>query len=1121
MGHTPLLRYSWLRRIIALKIASSLIAGCLAIGFAPAVAWAQTENGQININVEDAASKKPLVLARVLLDGPVISSELTTSNGKVIFRDAPAGVYTARVAKSGYQSVTTASFEVIAGQAVEVAVQLVSTADIKTIGTVVVKSSAAVSSSSISQDSAIRKLSPTLNDALGKLSGVSTGTDSSANDAAETISLQGHDPSQTQLMLDGIPLNSPGSAGDLRSISSDLFGGASVSFNPVAGALGGSVNYRTLEPTRSWQEGITTSLGNLGGASSILSLQGSLGSLGVAFVHSIRGSNNLLDGQRYLDASGFDYVHSGADQTGGDLLKLRAPIGQAQSLSAMFLSSDGYNDALCTVFTGPVPCGLGPGNSNYRHMTLESLSDTALIGLTSVQVSAYGSQTRFDRNLLSRFVNSVPLPYGSETEGTRRGLTLNAQLPSRERHTISLQATTSSSANQSTALVPSSSVFANGQASSAYTSLSVADSIRSNDTLNFGDHIGLAKSNGGAASLIAGVSGQWSPNSHDALSGSVDLGNNASGPNRFGILSDPASLQFNCADGFGYGNGPGDSPSSQSSVSERVTWQHRFSSLGQLSGSLYNQVQNDTLLNALVNGSALPSGYFPAGYFQTAQQIFQSSGGCGKQTALFGPANLYLTVPVSGVKMVYQGISLNGAFKVSRDLAAEPFYDVQVVKPFSDDPRLSNAFSPVISGSQLAGVPLHQAGMTMDYRAPHSAVELLADARYVSGGNRSNLPGYVTADAGASIDFTHGTLTASASNIFNKFGYQFASSSYSVGIPTVDAGTLATIARPLSPRQYTLTYSVKIGAPQTPRRAANLAGPAGDGPGGPRGPGEGGRGPLASAPSYPQSPPADPFALDASGASCAKDASATVNQILAAMKAYVAAIEGAKTSSGYPASLSSQPLTVPGFAVAYHPLQDTYALTFSPQTLGTLRGLFGCAPVHVGTKDQATAMHLYIPQASSFFRMQLSYTPAVGLYIVRQPPTPGQEQFRVYKLPSTPPKQPLQIVESDRCTTDLRPIAQTLLSSLSQYVTAQGSGRTAQQPAGWNVVSHAVPKGYWLELQPQAPEAIPALLNCARISTGALPDIQKTGLGAAMIPSLNFAPPYGLYVVRPTRPPGP
>lgn len=1095
-----------LQRRFALSIAGLL----LLIATAPTCASAQSDDGLITITVSEGKSKTPLALARVLLNGPVMTSELTRADGEVVFRDAPAGTYTARVGKAGYQQVTTAPFEVVSSRAVAVTVQLAPTSDVKTLGTVVVKSSATVSINAVTADSAIRKLSPTLSEALGKLAGVSVASDSPANDASQTISLEGHDPSQTQLMLDGIPLNSPGIAGDLRSFDSDLFGGASVSFNPVPGALGGSVNYRTIEPTSTWQTSFTTRVGNLGSASTILAEQGRLHGLGVAYLHAIRGSNDLLDGQAFADTSGLAYVHNGANQTDGDLLKLRARLGQAHSLSATLISSNGYNDAICTVDTGPLPCGYGPGNSNYRRFTLGALSDSALVGMTSVQLSLFGTQSRFDRDLLDRYVDGIGAPFASQTTATTHGVSFGLQLPSRERHTISLQATTSASSTRSAGLIPSATLYAGGEASSSYASLSVADSVRSNDQLTLGDHIGLARSNGKSASLLAGLSAAWSPRPQDSFGGTIDVGSNGGGGRRVGTLSDPVSLQFNCGGEVAFGSGPGDQAGSQTSLSERATWQHRLGRIGQISASLYRQVQHDTLLNALVNASALPGGYFPPNYFQTVQQIYQSSGGCGQPAAPFGPANVYLNVPIAGVKMVYQGLQVSGTFNITRNLAAQPFYNVQVVEPFADDGRLANPYSPVISGSQIPGVPLRQAGMTLDYRAPHSPVEWLADSQYVSGNNRQNLPGYVAADLGAAVDFAHGTLTVAESNIFNKDAYAFASSSYSAGLPTRGDGMLSTIARPLSPRQITFTYTVKVGGPvargwdASARPGVDSSFSGGGGP----------RSFMAALAPYPASQPAAPFAVDSTKPGCTPDAARAAAPTLAAMKAYAEKVEASKNAAGYPKTPPGPVPGIPSFSVSYHPSQNTYALTFSPLTMSGLRGFVACAPVHVGRLEQAQAMHLYVPQSSSFFRAPLAYTPAVGLYIVRQPPVAGQEQFRVYRLPTTAPAKPLQILASDRCTSELRPVAAQLLASLGRYLSSQTNAFPAPQPAGWIVVPHSAIKGRWWELQPQAPQGLPALISCARVSAGSPADIEAAGFGAAGLPSLNFTPPLGLYMMR-------
>src|SRR6516165_5861215 len=88
-------------------------------------AFSQSDSGEITIVVTDAATQQPIGLARVLLDGAVITSEWTGTNGTVKFTDVPDGIYRARIVKRGYQSLTSAAFEVLDGRVVNIAVTLV------------------------------------------------------------------------------------------------------------------------------------------------------------------------------------------------------------------------------------------------------------------------------------------------------------------------------------------------------------------------------------------------------------------------------------------------------------------------------------------------------------------------------------------------------------------------------------------------------------------------------------------------------------------------------------------------------------------------------------------------------------------------------------------------------------------------------------------------------------------------------------------------------------------------------------------------------------------------------------------------------------------------------------
>ena len=1096
---------------------------CLALVAALVRPAAADDTGSITITITDASTHAPLGLARVLLDGPVIASELSGSDGKVSFVDVPDGIYRARVFKSSYDPATSAQFEVLTGRSITLDVALAKPA-VKSLGTITVTSAPAISSTNVGDTSAVRKLSDTLSDALGKLSGVSISTDpNGASDSQVTISLEGHDPSQTALTLDGIPLNAPGVAGDLRSINTDLFSSANANFGPSAGSLGGSVGFRSLEPTLTWQGKFTTSLGTYSKAATVVQASGTTGRLGIAFTASIRGSQSPLADQTFLDSSGLDYTHAGATQNGGLLFKLRTSLGSAQTLSGTFAATNNYDDLVCARFTGPVPCGYGPGNFSTRHFALASLQDTALAGLVGLQFSLFGTGTTYDRDLLDRFVAGVPAPFGTISDSQTRGASVNATLPSHERHTFSIQATTTHARFDSLPLSSSNSLFALASSVSSFSTVSISDKIHSSNTLTLGARIGYSFSPQTSNAAIGGASASWAPTSADTYSGSLDFGGAGAGFSRSVPLTDPSSLRFDCNSGLGYGSGPGDQPGPTSSVSARLSWQHRLRA-GQITATLYRQVQNDVLLNALVNGSVLPPGYFPPGYFPTAQAVYQSTAGCGGASA-FGPANLYLSIPVGATQRMYQGAQFTGGFRIGQNLVAEPYYNITEVVASSGSPFINNAFSLVVPGAQAPNQPLHRGGLTLDYKARHSAVEGLLNSTFVSGNNANNLPGYVTADAGVAITLTRGTLTLAETNIFNKFGYDFASSANSVPLETAGGSVIPTVARPLSPRQFSVTYSVKLGnVPQgnyTPSLLAdNGTRPAGGlafGPG-PGGPGGG----LASLPALTATPTAHPLDPDSSRQACTPDAAKQVRPLLDQIKAYVAAVDAAKVGDSYPASAPPDAPVIDGVNVAYHKTDTSYALTFTQTKFGSIRSFIQCAPVHIGTTDQAKALGLFIPPTSAFSRFPLVYSPQGGLYVVRQPPTPGQEQFRLYRLPAGAPAAPFAVVGGAQCTAELKPTAVSLLGELQSYfVGFDPNAPESKPPAAWTITTHKTANGFWSELLLNDISRLPAILYCARVSTGSPDEIKARQLDGVRPPTLNYSPSLGIYLVRPTPPPNP
>ncbi|MBV8155253.1 MAG: TonB-dependent receptor [Candidatus Eremiobacteraeota bacterium] len=1100
----------------ALVAALALLCAAVAL---PLPAPAQSDSGEIRIHVVDAATKAPLELARVLLDGPVITSELTAKNGEVRFTDVPDGIYRARVVKRGYGSITSTAFEVLEGRAVTVSVALVlENGGLKTIGEVSVHASATISSTSITQDSAQRRLSDDLAGALNKLSGVSVQTSSDDSDATQTISLEGHDASQTQLTLDGIPLNAPGMAGNLRGFASDLFSGASVHMGPSLGGLGGSVNFTTLQPTLSWLTQASLTGASNGKYNYSLAESGSIDKLGLAVQTVYRAVPSLADGDYFLDSSGQAYDHDGDASYSGDLLKLRYQFSDSQALTGTFLSSARDTNLVCLrVYSPPaLPCGYGPGNSSDSSVQLYALTDNALVGATQLQASLFSSTSTSLYDALgrtiavsgpdaSKAIAPSPAPLGYSTLGQVRGLTLNASLPARERHTISIQGYATSSKQATTPLVTESQPFYNGSFTSGYESLQITDAIRSNDKLQFAQSAGISAATGGGAGLLESTGITWRPTAQDTYSASYAIGGVAPTGAQSTILTDPTSLRFDCNGNVAYGNAPGQSPGRSSSTSARAGYAHAFTG-GNVSLTLYRQVQSGVLLPVYVNGSEIES-EFPYGYLEQVQSIYDSPGGCNaKPGTPFGAQQLYYQTPLSNVRRVYEGGSIAG-YATLGNLIVQPYYDVNVSTAVANSPFVQSPYAITISGQQLPNVPLQKAGIVLDYKAPRSILEWLADAQYVGRNNPNNLPAYATFDAGVTARLTHGSLTFAASNLTDTYGGVFSGPQNAVPYTTLGGYTIGTTARPLTPRTYSVTYAVKMGAGASllanGSPLAALPQRGGNGSGGGNGPG-GGFSRLFSP--LPEAPPPDPLAVVADPQRCSGESVAKASTLSAQLKAYVAQIESAKGSGTYPAAVAAPALT--DATLTYHQLGATYAVSITPRG-GGLRALAGCFAVHIARADDVAQRKLYAPSSPVFFVPQLTYMPSVGLYFVARQQPAGREQFRLYRLPATPPADPFSVRASDACSGQVQSLATTALADLKTHF-AGGA-----EPAGWTIAAHTASKGTWYELQPGDPTLIPAILTCGRVAAATADEVSGLGLGGATIPALNYAPSLGLYVIRP------
>ena len=179
-----------------------------------------------------------------------------------------------------------------------------------------------------------------------------------------------------------------------------------------------------------------------------------------------------------------------------------------------------------------------------------------------------------------------------------------------------------------------------------------------------------------------------------------------------------------------------------------------------------------------------------------------------------------------------------------------------------------------------------------------------------------------------------------------------------------------------------------------------------------------------------------------------------------------------------------------------------------------MRSLFGCTQFHRADLQTAQQRNLYVPPAGGgmFFRPAVNFMPSVGLYFVQQPPRPGSESFRLYKLPATAPVAPFQLrAVSTSCTAEMHAVAQTALSQLQAHFAQNASTGT------WTITPHSAPSGMWYALEPTDISTIPALLNCARVASASKDDLTKLGWDGVMPPSLNYTPKLGLYLLMTQR----
>ncbi|MGH8164078.1 MAG: TonB-dependent receptor plug domain-containing protein, partial [Rhodanobacteraceae bacterium] len=452
-------------------------------------------------------------------DSPITS--LTNEQGKLSFPEVTPGLYSIEVQLTDYKRSTVPQFDVAEGAKVDIAVAMESS--LRVIASVSNRGSVTITSSAIDADSAERRVSQSLKSALDKIAGVSVDDTTYGPGSAFSVSLHNHDPSQTAYSIDGIHIG--GGQTQLLGAAQSLFTGASVNFQPTAGYLGGTIDFRTLRPTKLWTYNSSETLGNYGASSYSFSVTGAPAKrIAIAFQHGFDARDDFRSGLTYADQSGLPpYLHLGANQSAGDLFRVSYTVDKRTSANFSGMLVNATSSTICEDFTTLVPCGYGTVPASGGRSGFASLNVNSLIG--NVQTGVFGNAQfgRYGQNESARIVDGVTMPpYASSDlyNGVYYGAYASVTA---KRHTDSFNFYDSAFGGTSLETYNGTPITTVQQVA-RQSSAGLSDKVKSNDRLALTHYISLASGTDAGTAVVVSETADWQPAKADVFEGSISLG---------------------------------------------------------------------------------------------------------------------------------------------------------------------------------------------------------------------------------------------------------------------------------------------------------------------------------------------------------------------------------------------------------------------------------------------------------------------------------------------------------------------------------------------------------------------------------------------------------------------
>ncbi|HEX3550454.1 MAG TPA: TonB-dependent receptor, partial [Candidatus Elarobacter sp.] len=619
------------RAAAALALALALVNGAVA-----ASAQAATDEASLVVSVRDAATHAG-IRANVKIAGPLSETRYTDANGSMTLYGLPPGQYTVQAGAGSYKSSDVVTATLAASQSSTVEFELARRESmLRSIGRVAARPASRPRYDVVTQDAPLRLLSESLNAALGNVPGVDLSTSTDTGEPQALFGLEGHDPTQTAVTLDGVPLNAPGTAFDASLIPSDLLSSGAVAFGSTPGFTAGSIDYRTAAPARDPVATVVGQAGALGSSTLAELLRGSRGRLGYVVGANALSADSPLAGQRFADWSGLTWDHPGGWTQHGTLVKLQYLLGDTDAFSATLVNGARHSRPICPLATTATPCSLGLTASGSTTAGVGSLRLTGSHAAMTYAISAFRVSRDSVADYGSRSIAGAPYPATRSAGSNFAGSQAHVDLHVDPRDTLGatiLQTSVDVTERQfsvidgTTRLVGTDrqmlfSFDASRQLSAA--TRATAQVAKRHDAL-------------GAATSLQ-LNGTTKLSAHDSVGARVALASGAGGPTLSGLTTAPDFLNFTCAGPYAFGRASTIVNEGGRTIDERVAYTHAGSS-GSLSVALFEQSAHDVPFNYPLSATAFSPAVL-AGYLTSANAVLHRATICPGDPAL-DPAHLY------------------------------------------------------------------------------------------------------------------------------------------------------------------------------------------------------------------------------------------------------------------------------------------------------------------------------------------------------------------------------------------------------------------------------------------------------------------------------------------------